>query len=224
MTLPVDPDRYAVFLVAMLAMAFTPGPANLFAVATGMEKGKRAALQGVVGMNAATLMWFAAAALGLGALIAAFPLVFEALGILGGAFLLWLAIGAFRSAASPGRPLGRAVVRPGRSALRDGFAVQAANPKILLFFTGVLPPFIDAARPAAPQLAMFAAGTIGMDVIAMTAFGLGGAALSAKMQQPGFRRLFALCVGLLLSAAAVLVLVNNVGCDSRLGARLWDRC
>ena len=46
--LPVDPARYGAFLVAMFVMAITPGPANLFAIATGMERGKTAALISVV--------------------------------------------------------------------------------------------------------------------------------------------------------------------------------
>ena len=73
--LPVDPARYGAFLVSMFVLAITPGPANLFAIATGMERGKGAALRGVVGMNAATLVWFACSALGLGALILAFSVV-----------------------------------------------------------------------------------------------------------------------------------------------------
>ncbi len=40
MTLPVDPARYSAFLVAMFVMAITPGRPNLFAIATGMQKGK----------------------------------------------------------------------------------------------------------------------------------------------------------------------------------------
>ena len=62
--LPVDPHLYSTFLGVMVVMAITPGPANLFAVATGVEKGRASALVGVVGMNCATLVWFAAAALG----------------------------------------------------------------------------------------------------------------------------------------------------------------
>ena len=54
--LPVDPTRYGAFLVAMFVMAITPGPANLFAIATGMERGKGAALISVLGMNTATLV------------------------------------------------------------------------------------------------------------------------------------------------------------------------
>ena len=47
MHLPVDPARYATFLGVMAVMAATPGPANLFAIATGAQKGKGAALVGV---------------------------------------------------------------------------------------------------------------------------------------------------------------------------------
>jgi threonine/homoserine/homoserine lactone efflux protein len=93
----------------------------------------------------------------------------------------------------------------GRSAFRDGFAVQIANPKILLFFTAVLPPFIDIQRSLAPQLLMFGAATIGMDLISMSSYGLGGAALSSRMNEPGFRKGFAIAVGVLLITAAALI-------------------
>ncbi|HRD27495.1 MAG TPA: LysE family translocator, partial [Caulobacter sp.] len=54
MLLPVDPARYVAFLTAMALMAVTPGPANLFAIAAGIQRGRRQALVGVAGMNAAT--------------------------------------------------------------------------------------------------------------------------------------------------------------------------
>lgn len=223
MILPIDPERYLAFLAVMTALAWTPGPANLFAVANGMEKGKASAVAAMAGMNAATLVWFGAAALGLGALVAAFPTAFDLVAVAGALYLAWLAFGAFRSAFSPSRPLGTSLVRPGRSSLRDGFAVQIANPKVVLFFGAVLPPFMDPARPAVPQLLLFACGTIGMDAISMTAYGMGGAALSSKMQEPRFRRGFSIVVGLLLTAAAVLVVSQHLGPGSSLGRMLLNR-
>lgn len=206
MPLPVDPARYGAFLAAMFVMAITPGPANLFAIATGMQKGKGAALLGVVGMNTATLVWFAAAALGLATLIGTFPRAFHLLALAGAAYLVWLGIKSILSGLKTTDGAGeRRQFRMGRSAFRDGFTVQIANPKILLFFTAVLPPFIDIQRPLVPQLVMFAAATIGMDLISMSAYGLGGAALSSRMNEPGFRRGFAVMVGVLLIAAAVLI-------------------
>ncbi|HZW14783.1 MAG TPA: LysE family translocator [Brevundimonas sp.] len=203
--LPVDPQLYLTFLGVMAVMAVTPGPANLFSVANGVQRGPAGALAGVVGMNAATLVWFAAAALGLGALVIAFPEVFRVISIGGALYVAWLGIsalrGAFRTAADPRA----ATIRLGRSALVDGFMVQIANPKAVLFFTAVLPPFVDVNRAAAPQLALFALATVGMDVLSMSAYGLGGAALARRMAEPRFRRGFALATGGLLLAASVLI-------------------
>jgi threonine/homoserine/homoserine lactone efflux protein len=208
MSLPVDPARYLTFLSVMAVMAVTPGPANLFAIATGVQKGKAAALIGVAGMNTGTLTWFAAAALGLGALIVAFPAAFHLLALAGALYVAWLGVKSILSGVKNEAGPASVLVRPGRSAFADGFAVQIANPKALLFFTAVLPPFLDTAKPLPAQLAMFAAATIGMDVIAMSAYGLGGAALSARMSRPRFRRGFSFFVGGLLIAAAGLILTK----------------
>lgn len=204
--LPVDPHLYLTFLGVMAVMAITPGPANVFSVANGVERGKVGALLGVLGMNAATLVWFAAAALGLGALVVAFPTVFRWVSIGGALYVAWLGLKALRGAFGTAADPHAAAIRPGRGAFVDGFMVQIANPKAVLFFTAVLPPFLDVNRPAAPQLALFAVATIGMDVLSMSAYGLGGAALARRMSEPRFRRGFAVFTGLLLLLAAVLII------------------
>ena len=151
---------------------------------------------------------FAAAALGLGALVKAFPQAFRLIAVVGALYVAWLGLkalhGAFKTAADPQH----IVVRRGRSAFVDGFAVQIANPKAVLFFTAVLPPFLDVNRPVVPQLVLFAAAVIGMDMMSMSAYALSGAALSRRMGQPRFRRGFGLFVGILLLAAAVLIVVR----------------
>lgn len=202
---PVDPVRYGAYLAVTAGMAFAPGPANLFSLANGAQRGKAAAVLGTVGMNLGTLCWFVAAALGLGALIAAFPQAFRMLGWVGAAYVAWLGLQSLWAAWTAAAKLGAAVIRPGRSALRDGFTVQITNPKALLLFTAVIPPFLDVARPTIPQLALFAVGVITLDVIAMVAYGLCGAAITARMADPRFRRGFSLIVGLILLSAAALI-------------------
>lgn len=208
MLLPVDPHLYLVFLGVMAVMAVTPGPANLFSVATGMERGRRAVLIAVLGMNVATLVWFGAAALGLGALVTAYPEAFRWIAIGGALYVAWLGAQSIRKALRPSvapDPHGPPSVHARRPAFWDGFLVQISNPKAILFFTAVLPPFLDVDRPAAPQLALFAVAVIGMDVITMSAYGLGGAALSRRMSEPRFARGFGLFVGVLLLTAAGLI-------------------
>lgn len=206
MAWPVDPERFFTFLGVMALLAMTPGPANLFAVATGARLGKAAALIGAAGMNLASLVWFAGAALGLGALVAAFPGVFRFIAVAGGLYVAWLGIQAIRGGAHPPNEPGMARITR-RGPLLDGFMVQLANPKAVLFFTAILPPFLDPDRPLGPQLALYAAAMIGSDMVTMSAYGLFGAALARRMSEPRFARWFGwISGGLLLIAAAMIVL------------------
>ena len=208
LTLPVEPSRFAVFLTVMASLAAAPGPANLFSIATGMNRGPRAVGLAVVGMNSATLVWFVAAAVGLGALIRALPDVFAFLTVAGALYLIWLGLRALTAAVRGGGAISTGPTSDG-SPLAQGFAVQIANPKAVLVFSAVLPPFIDLSRPLVPQLVAFAAATIGLDILTMSAYGLGGVALAQQMNAPGFRRLFNTFVGLVLIAAAVLILTRH---------------
>ena len=207
--LPVDPARYALFAGMMAVFAVTPGPANLFAIATGIRAGHAAALRGVVGMNAATLVWLAAAALGLGALVTAFPQAFRVLAIAGGAYVAWLGAKALWAAAhdTPALHLSRGADAGG--ALREGFAVQLSNPKAVVFFTAVLPPFVDPARPVLPQLALLGGTMIAMDVAGMSFYGLAGGSLAQTLTQPFARRAFSAFVGVLLLTAAALIVFRR---------------
>ncbi len=205
-SLPVDPHLYLAYLGTMLVMAFTPGPANVFAVATGMQRGKGAALLAVAGMNTATFVWYCAAALGLGALVKAFPEVFRIISYGGIVYVVWLGVQAIRHALKArDMSLDTPVLDKARNAYLSGFLVQIANPKAILFFTAVLPPFLDIDRPPLPQLAMFAVATLGLDTIAMSAYGLGGAAFARHMSSARFQRLFGIGVGILLLTAAILM-------------------
>lgn len=209
--LPVDPHAYASFLLIMAGMAATPGPANLFALATGLAKGPRAGLWGVFGMNVASLVWFVFAALGLGVLMRLYPAVFSMLAILGGLYLAWLGFKSLRAALSAEtQGFQLAGQAAGSNPFKDGFLVQISNPKALLFFTAVLPPFIDPQRDTVPQLAMFAAGTILFDTLTMSMFALAGGLLARQFAQARFARLFSAVVGLLLLSTATLMLFRTV--------------
>lgn len=207
MTPPVDPARYAAWLGVMTVMVVTPGPANLFAIATGARRGRRAVLAAVAGMNLATLVWISAAGLGLGALALSFPQVFRLLAVVGGVYVAWLGLKALWSArAAVADSLGGPTFVAGaQSSFREGFLVQLSNPKALLFTTVILPPFLDPTRPIPAQIVVLAGTTVLGDIVAMTVYGFGGATLAHRMNEPRFRRGFSVFTGLLLLTAAVLI-------------------
>ncbi|MBY0447694.1 MAG: LysE family translocator [Hyphomonadaceae bacterium] len=202
----VDHTRFVAFLGVMAALAATPGPANVFAIATGVQRGPMAALRAVLGMNLATLAWFTLAALGLAALIQSFPAVFKIAAWLGGAYVAWLGLKALWSALQERPALHIEGTEASASALRQGFLVQFSNPKLVVFFSAVLPPFLDPARPLAPQLAVFAAVVVGMDVAAMSAYGLLGGGFAHRLTEGAAARWFSAGVGVLLLLAAYLIL------------------
>ena len=210
MSWPVDPARFVLFLGVMCVLAVTPGPAVLFSIANGVHRGVRGVLLGVGGITAASLTWFAAAALGLGALMAAAPWLFVVLAWFGVAYLVWLGGGKLWAGLS-GRAgfAGGGHLRPGRAAFADGLAVQIANPKMVLFFSSILPPFLDVRRPLPPQLALLALAAVVIDAMGLSAYGLGGAALADRLRSPRGARAFAVGSGVLLLAAAALIALTR---------------
>ena len=207
--LPLDPARYALFCGVMAVFAISPGPANLFMIATGVREGPRGVALGVAGLNTGSLVWIGAAALGLGALAAAFPLLFSAMAVAGAAYVAWLGLKSIWAAVAGNSAAFRAI-KPSAAgaAFRDGVAVQIANPKAVVFFSAVLPPFVDPARPALAQFALLGATTLLMDVIAMSGCGLAGGVLSAALRKRGPRRLFSALTGALLVIAALLIVMR----------------
>lgn len=131
---------YALTWLGVLATQMSPGP-NLAAVASvGLAQGRRPALFVVTGISSGMLVWSMATALGLGALIEAFPLSLLLLKFLGGGYLLFLGIKAARSTLGGG---GNTTFAPDAHCLTDGVAwrrgvlVLLTNPKAALMWAAV---------------------------------------------------------------------------------------
>jgi threonine/homoserine/homoserine lactone efflux protein len=144
--MPIDPQLFATFLVAAWVLILTPGPDMLFVIGQTLAGGTRRGWAAMFGIVCGAMLHVALAASGAAALIAASPTLFEALRLLGAAYLIWLGIGALRAAWRGG---GRLVpAAPARRAFRDGFLTNLTNPKVILFFLAFLPQFVDPARGA----------------------------------------------------------------------------
>ena len=94
----------------------------------------------LLGTQAGFLIWLAIAALGLGAAIEVMGVWFDVLRYAGAAYLVWLAIKLFRSKGDLAVAVDRA--RPNGSFFLQGFIVIISNPKMLVLFGAMIPPFI----------------------------------------------------------------------------------
>jgi threonine/homoserine/homoserine lactone efflux protein len=138
-------ELFASFLSAALIVQLVPGPGMLFILANGIAGGRRAGIAAAFGAASGMVIHTFAAALGLAALFARAPAAYDVLRIAGAVYLLGIAVGHFRAAASgdgfAGGPGG-----PGRRSARRVF-VRAwlnnlANPKVILFYLAFLPQFV----------------------------------------------------------------------------------
>lgn len=78
-------------LLLAISMCFTPGPNNALAMATGMDKGFRAALPFCLGAAAGANISLILLGIGLNSVFIRFPVVYEILRYLGAGYMLWLA-------------------------------------------------------------------------------------------------------------------------------------
>lgn len=138
------------FTVTAALLIIVPGPSVLFVISRGVALGRRAALLTVVGNAAGVLVQVLAVAAGLGAMLERSALVFDGVRLLGAAYLVYLGVQAVRHRRALSTVLDVTAVRPPRHILREGFVVGVTNPKLIVFFTAVLPQFVDPAAGAVP--------------------------------------------------------------------------
>jgi len=133
----------ALFVVSGLLLNIAPGPDTLYILSRTTSRGWRGGATAALGISAGCFVHIFAAALGLSALFAASATAFAALKWVGGAYLVWLGVAILRA---PPLDLEAATLAP-RQRLRrifaQGFATNALNPKVALFFVALLPQFID---------------------------------------------------------------------------------
>lgn len=144
----IEPHLLLLFATAALALNLTPGADMLFCLGQGVRSGPRAGVAASFGIATGSLIHTLLAALGLAALLKAHPTAFEVLRWAGEAYLVWLALQAFRQPLGSLRP---EAVPPGSAlrAWRDGIVVNLLNPKVAVFVLAFLPQFVDPARGSA---------------------------------------------------------------------------
>ncbi|HKG82615.1 MAG TPA: LysE family translocator [Beijerinckiaceae bacterium] len=155
MTFLPDATVLVAYSVACFVLFITPGPDMSLFLAKTVSGGRKAGIAAMLGAQAGCCVHTMVAALGVSALLAASATAFLVLKIVGGLYLLWLAIDAIRhgSALNVRREAGTEV-----SVWRTfvlGVGVNLTNPKVVLFFVTFLPQFVSAGDPYAAQKLVF---------------------------------------------------------------------
>lgn len=182
----MNTSLWLTFFITATVAALVPGPAVLFVVGQAMRHGAAKAVAANLGILSGNAVWFAASAIGLATLVAFAAPVFVAIKWLGVAYLAWLGFCAWRDAVrgTSVAPRAAAPAAAGARMWRQGVLLQLANPKAILFFTALLPQFVDPSRSVAPQIGVLAITSIGSEFLVLAGYAWlaarGGALLVAR--------------------------------------------
>ncbi|WP_067568393.1 LysE family translocator [Nocardia acidivorans] len=150
----------AAFFVAATVLIVIPGPGVLFVIGRALTCGRKAALLSVLGHSLGVLLVLSLVAVGLGTLVAASAIALNTVKIAGALYLIYLGVQAIRQRKSLREAWESKGDRAqGGKLMRQAFLVGISNPKAIIFFSAVLPQFVDPdSGPIAVQ--MFILGLI----------------------------------------------------------------
>ena len=192
------------FVVVEGMLCITPGPAVLFVLSQAIQRGPGKSVWGIGGILCANTIYFALSATSLGAVIVASYKLFFVIKWLGAAYLVYLGVWSFFGKASVmALPESSADSRSSLRILRDGFLLQAANPKALLFFTAILPQFIDAHHHVVLQIVLLGVTSIIVESAVLSIYGQFAGRAMATARSPRFEKLTNRIAGVLLVGAGI---------------------
>jgi threonine/homoserine/homoserine lactone efflux protein len=146
------------FAGVALLLTLTPGPDMALVLRNSIRGGRTAAYRTIMGIAAGLVVWAAATALGVAAVLSASATVFTALKLAGGAYLVYLGVQTLLALRrGEEAPAAAREARRRGSPLRQGLVTNLLNPKLAVLFTTLLPQFISPDDPAFAKSILLAA-------------------------------------------------------------------
>ncbi|HKT45057.1 MAG TPA: LysE family translocator [Gaiellaceae bacterium] len=128
-------SHIAAFLGIAAIVIVTPGPDTALTVRNTLFGGRARGLATSLGVATGLLVWTVTASAGVAAIVTASQPLFTAIRVGGAAYLVWLGVQTVRGHRGTAAP-----PAPG-SGYRQGLLSNLGNPKIVVFFTSLLPQF-----------------------------------------------------------------------------------
>jgi homoserine/homoserine lactone efflux protein len=201
------------FIVMTAIAAITPGPAVLAVCGAAIGSNTRAALLQIVGTQACNCLYAGAALFGVSLLAAAGPVFFLSMQLFGAAYLCWLGwrtLTALKKESTQQVAQVKELSISNLEAFKRGFVVQLANPKTMLYWFALLPPFLVGATAMSGRALQMVVIGMSIDALAMSLYavsiGQARALLSSQSAQIKFQissAIVYLVAGILLGGRAL---------------------
>ena len=195
----MTPVQWIAYLAFMSIASVTPGPNNAMIMASGANFGLKRSLPHMAGVVLGFAFLLTCVGLGLGALVAAVPVLHMVLRYVGCAYLLWLAW----KIATAGSIGGVEAIRPLR--FWEVVAFQWINPKAWVGAIGAVSAYAPREHPLA-ALPLIAAGGALVNMPVVLLWAGAGVGMRRFLDHPGRLRAFNILMGLALALTIIPML------------------
>jgi threonine/homoserine/homoserine lactone efflux protein len=206
----VELSILAVFVPTFFFVSATPGMCMTLSMTMGMTIGLRRTLWMMAGELIGVGLVALLSVIGVAAIMLNYPEVFAVFKYVGGAYLIYLGIQMWQSrgkmAVTHENSVSSTVSR--KALAIQGFITAVANPKGWAFFISLLPPFINASVPLAPQLAILIMIILIVEFVCLLAYASGGRTMRRFLQKSGNISLMNRIAGSLMIGVGVWLAVG----------------
>lgn len=196
-------ETLILFIATTFVVVLSPGPAAIAVTAEAASNGYKRSFLVILGIAIANVVYFILSATGIAALIIASHTLFSMIKWVGVAYLLYLGFSAIFSQSgllsiNPSESVGKSY-----QVFLKGFIIELSNPKALLYFSALLPQFIDISNPIFPQLATLCLITMALDLFCYSLYGYLGAKTASVGIKPFIIKIINRSAGAMLIFAGV---------------------
>lgn len=197
----------AAFLGVAALLTITPGVDMALVTRTALAEGLPAALRTSAGICSGLLVWAAASAVGVAALLAASATAFTVLKVAGAGYLVYLGVQALRGASRATDDAPAPLPGP---AFRRGLFSNLLNPKIAVFYPTIVPQFVDSDGALLLPFLLLAGVHVAISIVWLAGFAWAVARAGDLFRRRRVRRVIETVTGgVLLGLGARLALTSR---------------
>ncbi len=197
------------FIGISAVVILAPGPDTVVVTRNALLGGRRSALGTSVGVSAGLVVWTTTAAIGVAAIVRESEAVFSAIKVLGAIYLVYLGVQSLRAAGARARGEDGGARGGALRGFRQGLLSDLGNPKIAVFFTGLLPQFVSAHQPVLLPSLILGLLFVAMTLAYLTAYSVLAVRFARVLERPRVRATLDRISGVVLIGLGVRLVLEH---------------
>ena len=196
--------NFLLFFITLAPISMMPGINMTYAMSVGMSLGYKHSFFVMAGQLLAIAFVSFSCMLGVGAVLHHFEYAFKVLNIIAGLYMLYLGVMLFFGKGE--LSITNVSNLPSKKQMFiNGLIVSVSNPKAWIFFSALLPTFLDKDDPfSLTRMCVITVTLLFIEFLALNIYALGGAMLKKFLQT--HLRLLEICTAIIVCTIGVLLL------------------